>query len=182
MQTFFALAAVSAALFTQGLMAQAKLSPGLSNRRAPSFSLPDSRMQHHDILDYRGKWLFIEFMETKCPHCKVLSKTLEQLKTKYKDRMDVLAIVVPPENMATVGAYITETKITYPICFDSSQVAITYFKATPANPAFDTPHLFAVNPDGWIVQDWTQGRAEDPALAKEIERLLTAPAAKGKAK
>src|SRR5438270_233709 len=83
-----------------------------------------------------------------------ISKTLESLKTKYKDRMDVVGVVVPPENMATVGAYINETKITYPILFDSSQVAISYFKATPANPNFDTPHLFAVNPEGWLVQDW----------------------------
>jgi peroxiredoxin len=165
----------AAALLASTLSAQTKAAPGLSNRRAPSFSLPDTRQQQHDILDYRGKWLFIEFMETKCPHCKVLSKTLDSLRAKHKDKMDVIGVVLPPENMLTVGSYITETKIAFPICFDSSQMAIPYFKATPQHSSIDTPHLFAINPEGWIVADWGQGRAEDPLLVREIEKLLATP-------
>jgi len=46
---------------------------GLTNRRAPSFSLPDSAMQQHDLLDFRGSWLFLDFMKTDCPACKQLS-------------------------------------------------------------------------------------------------------------
>jgi hypothetical protein len=34
-------------------------------------------------------------------------------------------------------------------------VAIGYFKATPSNSRIDTPHLFAINPAGMIVQDWS---------------------------
>ena len=41
----------------------------LAGRRAPSFSLPDSKLVQHDILDYRGKWLIVDFMKTDCPHC-----------------------------------------------------------------------------------------------------------------
>ena len=36
----------------------------LSGRRAPSFSLSDSALKQHDILDYRGRWLLIDFMRT----------------------------------------------------------------------------------------------------------------------
>ncbi len=56
---------------------------GLSNRRAPSFSLPDSALQQHDILDYRGSWLLLDFMETNCPKCKELSVKLEAAKKQY---------------------------------------------------------------------------------------------------
>ena len=52
-------------------------------------------------------------------------------------------------------------------------MAITYFKATPQNPSFDTPHLFAVDPNGVIQRDWGKARAEDPTVLKEIEGLLT---------
>jgi hypothetical protein len=58
--------------FTAILSAQ-----GLTNRRAPSFSLPDSSMQQHDILDYRGSWLFLVFMKTVCTVCLQLSINLE---------------------------------------------------------------------------------------------------------
>ena len=111
-------------------------------------------------------------MESRCPKCKTLSKALDKMQAKYKDRIDVFGVVVPPENLGTVGAYINETKINFPVLFDSSQVAITYFKATPANPSFDTPHLFVVNPEGMIVQDFGTERAEDANLPAALEKMV----------
>jgi peroxiredoxin len=145
---------------------------GLSGRRAPSFSLPDSTLTQHDILDYRGRWLLLDFMSTTCPHCKTLSRTLETFKASHGAKVAILSIVVPPDNMKTVGDYIKENKVTYPILFDSSQVAVAYFKATPANPSFDTPHLFAVDPKGMIAHDWGQASAEAPGLPKELDDLI----------
>jgi peroxiredoxin len=167
MRLFIASLAVCATLLLLPVSAQ-----NLSGRRAPSWSLPDTKMQQHDLLDYRGKWLLIEFLESKCPHCKALSKTLEDLKKRFAGKLEVVGVVIPPENMTTVGAYINETKITYPILFDSSQMAIPYFRATPQNPSFSTPHLFAVDPNGWLARDWGSARAEDPRLVKEIEELI----------
>ena len=152
---------------------------GLVNRRAPSFSLPDSAMQQHDILDYRGSWLLLDFMKTDCPVCKQLSGKLETVKKKYGAKVAVLAIVItPPENQTTVSKYVAETKITTPIVFDLSQVAISYFKATPQNPAFDTPHLFAISPTGMIVKDWGQNGTESPGFLGELDQLIARPAAK----
>jgi peroxiredoxin len=135
----------------------------LAGRRAPSFSLPDSNQVQHDILDYRGKWLLIAFASTAaCPHCAPLSKELEKLQGP---KISVLTIMLPPENYNTGSRYAAENKITSPILFDQSQVAIAYFKATPANPRIDTPHLFAISPAGMIVQDWPDA---------SVGRMLTA--------
>ena len=50
--------------------AAASLSAGpLSGRRVPSFALPDANATYHDILDYRGKVVLIEVMQTTCAHC-----------------------------------------------------------------------------------------------------------------
>ena len=152
---------------------------GLINRRAPSFSLPDSAMQQHDLLDYRGSWLLLDFMKTDCPVCKQLSVTLETVKKKYGSKVAILAIVItPPENQATVAKYVAETKIATPIVFDLSQVAISYFKATPQNPAFDTPHLFAINPAGMIVNDWGQNGTESAGFLGELDQLIVGTSAK----
>ena len=94
---------LSAALSTTGLLS----SQPLSGRRAPSFSLPDSKLKQHDILDYRGKWLVIDFMSTTCPHCKEVTKKLEQFKSTHPG-VGILSIVLPPENTATVGRYLIE--------------------------------------------------------------------------
>jgi peroxiredoxin len=154
------------------LIAQPLANQGLSGRRAPSFSLPDVRLQQHDILDYRGKWLRLDFMYTSCPHCKELSKKLEGVMARYGGKVAVLSIVVPPDNQTTVAKYILETKITSPIVFDSTQVAVAYFKATPATQGFDTPHLFAIDPNGMIVKDWGQAAVETPGFLGELDQLF----------
>jgi thiol-disulfide isomerase/thioredoxin len=111
-------------------------------------------------------------MYTSCPHCKELSKKLEGVMARYGGKVAVLSIVVPPDNQTTVAKYILETKITSPIVFDSTQVAVAYFKATPATQGFDTPHLFAIDPNGMIVKDWGQAAVETPGFLGELDQLF----------
>ena len=57
----------------------------LSNRRAPGFALPDPDYTHfYDLQDYRGKVVLIDFMSTTCPHCLLLTTTLEKVKEKVR--------------------------------------------------------------------------------------------------
>jgi peroxiredoxin len=150
----------------------------LSGRRAPSFSLPDSAATQHDILDYRGKWLLLDFMRTDCPHCLALSRVLEQVKSQFGTQVAILSIVVaPPENTATVGRYLMDNKLTTQIVFDQGQVAAAYFKLTPSRSSYDTPHLFVVNPSGTIVQDWSDAASateilEGGGLVRELQTLM----------
>ncbi len=164
----------------------------LSNRRAPSFSLPDSSMVQHDILDYRGKVLIIEFMQTKCPSCQELTKVLEtKIKPKFGDKLAVLSIVVPPDNIELVKKYVDVFKVTSPILFDSGQVAGSYSKATPQRPQMYFPHIFLIDQQGQIRNDWAFTAPKQypdvlsgDKLIAEVEKLLgaAAPAAKTPAK
>jgi peroxiredoxin len=150
----------------------------LSGRRAPSFSLPDSSSAQHDILDYRGKWLLLDFMRTDCPHCLALSHVLEKVKAQFGAQVAILSIVIaPPENTSTVGRYLLDNKLTTTVVFDQGQVAATYFKLTPSRSSYDTPHLFVVNPAGNIVQDWSDAAAgteilEGGGLVRELQALM----------
>jgi peroxiredoxin len=153
----------------------------LSGRRAPSCSLPDSSLTQHDILDDRGRWLLLDFMQTNCPHCAALSKVLEGVQKQFGQKVAVVGIVIsPPETTATVANYQAVNKVTSTIVFDLSQVAMAYFKATPATNHFDTPHLFVIDPNGKIVRDWsdndqTRDIVEGAGLAKELQALMAAP-------
>ena len=165
-----------------------------SNRRAPSFSLPDATMKQHDILDYRGKVLLIDFMQTKCEKCQAFTKMIEaKVKQKYGDKVEVLSVVVPPDTIDDVKKYIGVFKVTGPILFDSGQVAGSYVKATPQKPAFYFPHVFLIDQNGQIRNDWqwTAPGAYPEVLSgeklmAEIDKLLgaapAAPAAKTPAK
>ena len=154
------------------MMATIVLGQGLSGRRAPSFALPDSTMKSYDILDYRGHWLLLDYMKTDRPASKPLSKELGQLKARLGAKVAILQIVLPPDNTATVAKYLTETKTTTPILFDSGQSGMWYFKVTPQHPSFDSPHLFVVNPQGLLVRDWTQTEIEKGGYLPQLETLL----------
>jgi peroxiredoxin len=165
------LACLAVPLFAQGLI----------NRRAPSFSLPDANFNQFDILDYRGKWLLIEFMATSpqnCPGCREITRKLDALVAKHGGKLAVLAITqTPPETQDTVRNYLNETKSKIPILFDTSMVGIAYFKATPQRPSIDMGHIFAVNPQGAIVQNWTQQMALAATFSSDIDKLVAGGAA-----
>jgi peroxiredoxin len=153
---------------------------GLSGRRAPSFALPDSNLKQYDILDYRGRWLLLDFTKADCPHCKALSEVLERMKGGFGSKVAMLAIMVPPDNTATAAKYVAETRTTTPILFDSGQTAMWYFRATPAHPQFDSPHLFAINPQGMMVRDWSQAEVETPGFAAELQAVVGGVVSGGK--
>jgi peroxiredoxin len=145
---------------------------GLSGRRAPSFTLPDAKMKSYDILDYRGRWLVLDYMKTDRPASKPLTKELEQLKARLGAKVAILTILLPPDNTATAAIYVKETKTTLPILFDSGQTGMWYFKVTPEHPQFDSPHLFVINPQGMLVRDWNQLDIEHGGYLPKLEALL----------
>lgn len=149
----------------------------LSGRRAPGFSLVDANFKQYDPQDYRGKILLIDIMQTACPHCVAFSGVLEEVATKYKDKVVVLEIVNPPDNASTVRQYALQHKITVPILFDCGQVSASYFKATPQTADVNVPHLFIVDEAGMIKNDYgysllTRGIFEGRELFAELDRIL----------
>jgi peroxiredoxin len=174
MRSFFALA-----LFLPALFAAVLFGGDLSNRRAPGFSLPDTRQTQHDTQDYRGKVLVIDIMSTTCPHCRKFSGILEEAKTRYKDRIAVLSIVTQPDNLKSVQDYITANKITAPVLFDCGQVMAAYLKITPDRPTVNFPHVFLINKDGIIKEDYAYGPStleifEGKGLFPALDRVLAA--------
>lgn len=141
-------------------------------RRAPGFSLPDINLRQHDMQDYKGKVVLLELMKTDCPRCQVLSKTLEQAKAKYGDKVQVLSIVVPPDNQNTVKQYIATHKITSPFLFDCGQVVAAYLNLSPSNPSIHFPHLIVVDKNGQIRRDIEDANITLAALATTLDPLL----------
>jgi peroxiredoxin len=146
-------------------------------RRAPGFSLMDTVQQQHDLADYRGKYVVLEFMQSKCPHCIAFAEIVEKLMIKYRPKVQSLSIVLPPDSLATVQAYIKEHNVTIPVLFDCGQVAASYMKLSPAVRTVTFPRAFLIDPNGTIINDWAYGDATKPVfegdgLSKELDKLL----------
>lgn len=161
-------------LWTAVLSLTAFAATDLSNRRAPSFSLPDQRQVQHDLLDYRGKVLLIEWMQTTCPHCAEFAGVLEEVKKKYNGKVEVVSIVLPPDSMDMAKKYVATNKVTTPILFDSGQMSMTYLKITPQNPEVIFPQLFIVDEQGTIKENYkySNGTADFFKSSKQLIVIL----------
>jgi peroxiredoxin len=154
----------------------------LSGRRAPGFALPEASAKMHDTQDYRGKILIIDFMQVTCPHCATFSAILEQAKARYGDRIAILSVVNPPSDQKGVIDYAAKNKITTPILFDCGQVAYSYLK--PTSPQITIPHVFLIDGDGMIRNDFSFGPDtaaifEGKGLFAELDKMLAAKPAAG---
>jgi len=134
-------------------------------------------MKQYDPQDFRGKIVIIDFMQTKCPTCRVVSGMLEQVKSKFGDKIQLMSVVVLPDSIGNVQAYIKENNITAPILFDSGQMTASFMKITPQNPTMKFPHLFLLDKEGWIRNDFDHDDANNGTitvklLTAEIEKLL----------
>jgi peroxiredoxin len=146
-----------------------------SNRRAPGFSLADSKFHQHDPQDYRGKVLLVDIMLTTCPVCTKLADTLVELKKKYGDKVAMISIVTLPDTYTEADKFAAWHSITWPIVFDSGQVIASYMQMTPSNPTVHFPHLFVIDGAGMIRNDY--GYNDDSsltldALSAAIDALL----------
>ena len=161
------------------LLCTAALAAADGSRRAPGFALFDSKMQVHDLYDYRGKVVILEFMLTTCPHCNAFADVLHKVKAQYGDKVQILSVVnSSADNAGTVGQYVAGHKVDYPILFDSGQMAYSYVRAA----SVEYPHIYVIDGDGMIRGDFTYSITtrdifEGNGVFKEIDKLL-APAEK----
>ena len=174
----------SIAIFLATIVFALSLSGGpLSGRRAPGFALPDINLNVHDLYDYRGKVVVLDIIKTDCPACNQFQSTLENLRTRFGDKLQILTIVVPPDSDKTVARFIAAHKIKTPILFDCGQATSSYIKATPQNPTVELPHVFLIDASGWIRNDYgyklgTEKVFERPeTLIAEIDTLIKNPSA-----
>ncbi|MEO8596173.1 MAG: TlpA disulfide reductase family protein [Candidatus Solibacter sp.] len=160
------------------LLAVTLFAAGPLLRRAPGFCLIDTKGQWQDLADYRGKVVLVEFMQTNCPHCATFSTVLANLKAKYGDRVAILAVANPPDTPQTMMQFANGHKLSYPLLYDQGQVAASYVRS----PSVDLPTVYLIDGNGMIRNSWqnnvlTKDIFDGPGLAREIDKLMVAPAA-----
>jgi peroxiredoxin len=165
------------------LLCAAALSAAGPGDRAPGFALMDGKGDLHDLYDFHGKPVIVEFMQTTCPHCAAFAGVLERVQAKYGDKIGIIAVANPPDTPATVGTFISGHAIKYPIVFDMGQAAYSYTR----KQTFDLPQVYLVDADGIIFNNYgysalTKNIFEEDGIFGEIDRLLASSTPKSPAK
>jgi peroxiredoxin len=147
-----------------------------AERRAPGFSLMDSKGTWHDLADYRGKPVLLAMIQTTCPHCAQFADNLQRIQEKYGDKIGILAVVVPPDTFDKAKDFIAGHKITYPIVFDMGQMCMSYVRGTK----LEFPRLYIIDGNGMIYAEdefspLTLDIFEGNGANSVIDRLLGVP-------
>ncbi|WP_261324700.1 thioredoxin family protein [Microbulbifer agarilyticus] len=143
----------SAVLFALPTLALAAAVPG---EMAPAFSEVDAAGKTHNLKDYEGQWLVLEWFNKDCPYVKKHygSGNMQALQKKYADAdINWLTVISsakgkqgylePAEALGVAKNH--KLKASAPFLLDSDG------SMGRAYGAKTTPHMFIINPKGEVV-------------------------------
>ncbi len=109
---------------------------------APGFSLPDLDGEVHDLSDYEGKIIVINFWSTECPSAIRADKGIGPMLEKWREEVILFSIASnanePHEQLVKAAA---ERSVS-PLLHDSEQKVATLYGAVT------TPHIFVTDKEG----------------------------------
>ncbi len=125
------------------------------NAPAPTFSLPDTHGKTHNLADYQGKWVILEWLNYGCPFVQkhYRSGNMQALQEEYTgDGVIWLSVVssapgkqgyYPPEEMNTQNEE-HENKATAVLLDPEGTVGMMYGAKT-------TPQMYVIDPGGVLL-------------------------------
>ncbi len=122
---------------------------------APTFELPSLAGGKVNLLNYRGKVVFINFWATWCGTCKVEMPSMEKLYQRFKDHGFEMLTISVDKDLSLIEPFMKQYHLTFPVLLDpESEVAKRKYKTT------GVPETFVVDRKGIIVhkaigpRDW----------------------------
>ncbi|WP_019414657.1 thiol-disulfide oxidoreductase ResA [Paenisporosarcina sp. TG20] len=113
---------------------------------APDFTLVDLNGKQHQLSDYKGQGVFINFWGTWCKPCEKEFPLIEKQYQVYKDQgVQILAVNIAQSDFE-VRKYAEQRNLTFPIVIDKTRSVMDAYNIRPL------PTTILVNPQGKIVK------------------------------
>lgn len=137
---------------------------------APDFQLKDLAGKDLSLASVHGKVVLLNFWATWCGPCRAEIPSLIELQNRYKERLQIIGLVVDDNDQDAVKQVADSEGINYPVALASDNIRLAY-GGIPALPT-----LFVINSEGRIVQKHVG--LFNPALYEtEVRALLDLPIA-----
>jgi thiol-disulfide isomerase/thioredoxin len=135
---------------------------------APEFKLTGLDGKAVTLAGSKGKIILVNFWATWCGPCRAEVPDLVELQNKYKDRLQILGLVVDDEDQDAIKKFVEKFGINYPVAVATNEIRLQY-GGIPALPT-----SFVLDSEGRVVQKHEGLR--DPVLYEtEIRSLLGLP-------
>ncbi|MCU7940050.1 MAG: TlpA family protein disulfide reductase [gamma proteobacterium symbiont of Bathyaustriella thionipta] len=133
---------------------------------APGFSLLDMDGVKHQLSDYKGQPVIINFWATWCPPCRAEMPSMERAWNKIKDECIAMLAINVGEDEDTVFTFLGDYPANFTILLDQSGAVSEQW------PVRGLPTTFIVSPDGQIVYRAIGGREwDDEQLLDQIRQI-----------
>ncbi len=135
---------------------------------APEFSLPNLNTDKMENLkDYLGKPTILFFIQSACYSCLQEAKAFQEMKDRYKDKINVVAVGVDLLGKPMLVTWASHNNITYPVLLDP-------IFSVPEKYGFSyTPSSVIIDKDGKIAFIHAGFRPDDVKYFEEkIQSLL----------
>ena len=134
----------------------------LTGKPAPDFTLTSLSGQRATLSELRGRVVLLDFWATWCPPCRTAMPHLEKLRQEFAQK-GLTVLGVTTEDADTVGPFIREHKITFPILLDPDGVAARAYRVT------GIPRSLIIDREGKVHADLTGWGGEEVLRAKLAE-------------
>ena len=143
-QVYLSIFLFSLAALSQGTVLAANLKPVSDEVAAPSLTLKDLQGDIHDLKDYRGQVVLVQFWATYCGPCRKEMPSMNKMMTKMGDTPFKILAVDMGESEAEVKPFVSEVKPEFTILMDEEGKSIEDWRV------FAAPSNFIIGPDGNI--------------------------------
>jgi thiol-disulfide isomerase/thioredoxin len=135
---------------------------------APAFQLKDLDGKDLNLEASKGKVVLLNFWATWCGPCREEIPGLIALQDRYKDRLQIIGLVVDDDDEKEIRGVVDAEKINYPIALADGKTRFEYGGIAAL------PTVFLINADGRVVQKHVG--LYNPALYEtEVRALLGLP-------
>ncbi|WP_342577957.1 thiol-disulfide oxidoreductase ResA [Psychrobacillus sp. FSL K6-2843] len=132
---------------------------------APYFALVDMNGEKHQLSDYKGQGVFLNFWGTWCKPCEREFPIIDEQYQNYKDQgLEILAVNVGESDLK-VQRYIDRKGLTFPVLIDNNKSVINAFNINPL------PTTLLINSEGKIEKIIT-GEMSEESIKKYMEQIL----------
>jgi len=132
---------------------------------APDFALVDMNGKKHQLSDYKGQGVFLNFWGTWCKPCEREFPLMDKQYQVYKDQgLEILAVNIGESNFA-VQKFIDRKGLSFPVLIDNNKSVMETYNINPL------PTTLLINPEGKIEKVIT-GEMSEEMIKKYMEQIM----------
>lgn len=135
---------------------------------APNFQVKDLDGKEFSLDTYKGKVILLNFWATWCGPCRAEIPGLVELQNKYKDRLQIIGMIVDDDDESEIRDVVKTESINYPVALTTPEVRMAY------GGIGALPTVFIINTDGRVVQKHV-GLYNPGLYETEVRALLNLP-------